>query len=181
VEVLKMIDSMVKLLGKEQTDDDDSEQERRTNGRRRKKAKAVCECVARQDKDSDTHSPGVARYHGDDPDFEEEDDGEDWDEAFLEDSHDHQHDNRVSSVGISVAGEVDQNKLNDWIGWLLKERGADIFRCKGILAVRGMNDKFVFQAVHMVFSGAPQKPWSLRDHCPESASASKVSKSQSAH
>merc|ERR1712151_71430 len=81
------------------------------------------------------------------------------DDAFLSDEQDHQHDDRVSSVGLSVKGEVDQTKLNEWIGWLLRERGTDIFRCKGILAVRGMKEKFVFQAVHMAFSGAPQKQW----------------------
>merc|ERR1712203_407747 len=81
------------------------------------------------------------------------------DGGFLDDDADHQHDDRVSCVGINVKGEVDQTKLNDWIGWLLKEKGVDIFRTKGVLAVQGMKEKFVFQAVHMAFSGAPQKPW----------------------
>merc|ERR1711879_970831 len=49
------------------------------------------------------------------------------DDAFLEDSHDHKHDNRVSSVGVDVVGEVVQQKLNDWIGWLLREKGTDLF------------------------------------------------------
>lgn len=78
---------------------------------------------------------------------------------FLDEEQEHQHDNRVTSVGIDVKGEVDQSKLNDWIGWLLKEKGVDIFRTKGVLAVQGMQDKFVFQAVHMAFSGSPQAPW----------------------
>lgn len=81
------------------------------------------------------------------------------DDAFLADDAEHQHDDRVSSVGIHCPGEVDQALLNDWIGWLLKERGVDIFRTKGVLAVQGMPQKFVFQAVHMAFSGAPQKEW----------------------
>jgi len=81
------------------------------------------------------------------------------DDAFLDDNQEHQHDARVSSVGINTPGEVDQTKLNDWIGWLLREKGTDIFRTKGILAVQGMKDKFVFQAVHMAFSGAPQGAW----------------------
>lgn len=80
-------------------------------------------------------------------------------DSFLDEHQEHEHDNRVSSVGVNVKGEVDQTKLNEWIGWLLREKGADIFRTKGVLAVAGMADKFVFQAVHMAFSGAPQKPW----------------------
>merc|ERR1712050_573004 len=81
------------------------------------------------------------------------------DDAFLSDNQEHQHDDRVSSVGINVSGEVDQTKLNEWIGWLLKEKGVDIFRTKGVLAVHGMKEKFVFQAVHMAFSGSPQRAW----------------------
>merc|ERR1712176_322722 len=81
------------------------------------------------------------------------------DDAFLSDEQDHQHDDRVSSVGFIITGEVDQTKLNEWIGWLLREKGADIFRTKGVLAVKGVKEKYVFQAVHMAFAGSSQKPW----------------------
>ncbi|CAE7589537.1 Cbwd1 [Symbiodinium sp. CCMP2456] len=81
------------------------------------------------------------------------------DDAFLEDNQDHQHDDRVTSAGFHVKGEVDQQKLNDWLGTILKEKGADLFRTKGVLAVKGMKEKFVFQAVHMAFTGSPQRPW----------------------
>merc|ERR1712232_421343 len=81
------------------------------------------------------------------------------DDAFLEDSHDHQHDNRVSSVGIDVPGEVVQQKLNQWIGWLLREKGTDLFRSKGVLAVKGMKEKFVFQAIHMLFTNSQEAAW----------------------
>jgi G3E family GTPase len=81
------------------------------------------------------------------------------DDAFLDDSHDHQHDERVSSVGIDVAGEVIQQKLNDWVSCLLKEKGVDIFRSKGVLAVKGMKQKFVFQAIHMLFANSMEGSW----------------------
>jgi len=81
------------------------------------------------------------------------------DDAFLEDSHEHQHDERVTSVGIDVPGEVVQQKLNEWIGWLLKEKGVDLFRSKGVLAVKGMKEKFVFQAIHMLFANSQQGSW----------------------
>lgn len=81
------------------------------------------------------------------------------DDAFMEDSHDHQHDPRVSSVGIDVAGEVVQQKLNEWIGWLLKEKGTDLFRSKGVLAVKHMKQKFVFQAIHMLFANSQEGAW----------------------
>jgi G3E family GTPase len=67
----------------------------------------------------------------------------------------HRHDTSTKSVGIREVGELDMNKLNEWIGTLLKERGPDIYRMKGVLAISGMKNKFVFQGVHMVFDGKP--------------------------
>merc|ERR1712070_50170 len=81
------------------------------------------------------------------------------DDAFLEDSHDRQHDPRVSSVGIEIKGEVVQQKLNEWISWLLREKGVDLFRSKGVLAVKGMRQKFVFQAIHMLFANSQEGEW----------------------
>merc|ERR1739845_141836 len=81
------------------------------------------------------------------------------DDAFLDDNQEHQHDSRVSSVGIDVAGEVVQQKLNEWIGWLLWEKGVDLFRSKGVLAVKGMRERFVFQAIHMLFANSQGNPW----------------------
>merc|ERR1719394_2024995 len=83
----------------------------------------------------------------------------DMDDAFLDDSHDHQHDERVSSVGIDVPGEVVQQKLNAWISGLLNEKGVDLFRSKGVLAVKGMRQKFVFQAIHMLFANSQEGAW----------------------
>jgi len=81
------------------------------------------------------------------------------DDAFLDDSAEHQHDDRVSSVGVDVEGEVIQQKLNEWIGWLLREKGTDLFRSKGVLAIKGMNQKFVFQAIHMLFANSMEGAW----------------------
>jgi G3E family GTPase len=55
------------------------------------------------------------------------------DPVFLTDTED-QHDLSVSSVGMEVPGEVDVERLNDWLGELLADKGVDIFRSKGILA-----------------------------------------------
>eukprot|EP00746_Dinoflagellata_sp_MGD_P155173 gnl/MRDRNA2_/MRDRNA2_85234_c0_seq1.p1 gnl/MRDRNA2_/MRDRNA2_85234_c0~~gnl/MRDRNA2_/MRDRNA2_85234_c0_seq1.p1 ORF type:complete len:482 (-),score=137.19 gnl/MRDRNA2_/MRDRNA2_85234_c0_seq1:201-1574(-) len=81
------------------------------------------------------------------------------DDAFLKDDTDHQHDSRVTSVGVDVEGEVVQQKLNNWIGWLLREKGTDLFRSKGVLAVQGMKQKFVFQAIHMLFANSMEGEW----------------------
>jgi len=83
----------------------------------------------------------------------------DMDAAFLSDVADVQHDTSITSVGIHVDGEVYQKAFDEWIAWLLMERGADIFRTKGILAVKGMAETYVFHSIHMIFEGFPQKAW----------------------
>lgn len=82
----------------------------------------------------------------------------DLDPEFLADGE-HQHDLTVTSVGIELEGEVDSGRLNQWLSWLLSTQGTDIFRMKGILAVAGDERRFVFQGVHMLFDGQPDRPW----------------------
>ena len=71
----------------------------------------------------------------------------------------HSHDSEVTSVGIESDGDLDQKKFNSWLGDLLREKGTDIFRMKGILSIAGENARFVFQGVHMLFDGRPDRPW----------------------
>jgi G3E family GTPase len=71
----------------------------------------------------------------------------------------HVHDDEVGSVAIDVEGSLDQARLNAWLGALLRERGADIFRMKGFLSLVGEERRFVFQGVHMLFDGQPDRPW----------------------
>jgi G3E family GTPase len=73
--------------------------------------------------------------------------------------HDHTHDERVSSVGIVEPGSVHGKKLNEWLGELLQTKGQDIYRMKGVLSLKGDDKRFVFQGVHMMFDGQPDRPW----------------------
>ena len=63
------------------------------------------------------------------------------------------HDQSITSSSAKFAGELNINKLEAWIGQLLQEQGEDLFRYKGLLSVKGMDEKYVFQGVHMLFSG----------------------------
>jgi len=65
----------------------------------------------------------------------------------------------VTSVGIRASGDLDEKKLSEWLGELLRTKGQDIFRMKGILAVKGREMRFVFQGVHMLMDGRPDRPW----------------------
>jgi G3E family GTPase len=80
------------------------------------------------------------------------------DPAFLTETE-HQHDTTVASVGIDLPGELDEDRLNDWLGDLLRTKGVDIFRSKGILAIAGAPQQYVFQGVHMLLDGEFGRHW----------------------
>jgi len=73
--------------------------------------------------------------------------------------HDHHHDAEVGSVAITIPGDLDEKKLQKWLGKLLMEQGPSIFRMKGILSVRGAKNRIVFQGVHMMFDHSDGRPW----------------------
>tara|TARA_A100001037_G_scaffold234756_1_gene213563 strand:- start:328 stop:1518 length:1191 start_codon:yes stop_codon:yes gene_type:complete len=75
------------------------------------------------------------------------------DPEFLDTESEHEHDQRVTSTSARFEGELNVNKLERWIGELMRDKGEDLFRYKGVLAVKGMEQKFVFQGVHMLFGG----------------------------
>ena len=71
----------------------------------------------------------------------------------------HHHDEEISSIGISDPRPLDAQKLNDWLSYLLKSRGADIFRMKGVISLAGEDRRYVFHGVHMMFDGQLERPW----------------------
>eukprot|EP00307_Rebecca_sp_RCC1486_P013878 CAMPEP_0119408688 /NCGR_PEP_ID=MMETSP1335-20130426/2165_1 /TAXON_ID=259385 /ORGANISM="Chrysoculter rhomboideus, Strain RCC1486" /LENGTH=341 /DNA_ID=CAMNT_0007432961 /DNA_START=10 /DNA_END=1035 /DNA_ORIENTATION=- len=85
------------------------------------------------------------------------------DPSFLEDSE-HEHDASITSIGFEQAGDLDMGRLNAWVSKLLQEKGVDIFRMKGVLSIAGSEDKYVFQAVHMLFTGETLEPWGDEPH-----------------
>jgi G3E family GTPase len=99
----------------------------------------------------------------------------DHDHATCDDpTHDHSHDHHhhhhhdapnpkhaddVFSVAATVDGPVDPEKFRAWISDVLKNQGQNILRSKGILAVDGAEQRFVFQAVHMIADSTWGQKW----------------------
>jgi G3E family GTPase len=71
----------------------------------------------------------------------------------------HEHDETVASVGLRLAGDLAPERFEAWVVDLLRRRGVDIFRTKGVLSLAGDERRFVFQGVHMLFDGQPGRPW----------------------
>ena len=81
------------------------------------------------------------------------------DPEFLNTDGEHTHDSSVTSVSIGCEGELDLDMVQTWISKMLQEKGADIYRMKGVLAIAHSNERFVYQAVHMIFTGNFMEPW----------------------
>ena len=71
----------------------------------------------------------------------------------------HEHDDEVGSIAIERFGNVDPEKLNQWMGKLLAEKGVDIFRTKGFISYEGESRRVVFQGVHMLFTAQAEREW----------------------
>ena len=67
----------------------------------------------------------------------------------------------VQSVGLQFEGELHAQWFNMFMMDLVRERAADLYRTKGLLAFHGQgNTKFVFQGVHeQINFGPAREPW----------------------
>lgn len=85
-----------------------------------------------------------------------------YDPDFFENQETTKHNlDLVSSVGITFTGELHSLWFNNYMITLLRERAADLYRTKGVLAFHGQgNTKFVFQGVHeQINFGPASTPW----------------------
>jgi G3E family GTPase len=92
-------------------------------------------------------------------DHHKHDQGEPHDHALP---HYHDHDNSITSVGLEREGDCDGPKLERWLSEITQTKGPDIFRMKGVFAVRGVAHRIIFQGVHMIIEAAEGGPWGAR-------------------
>jgi G3E family GTPase len=93
----------------------------------------------------------------------------DFDPEFLAEDAEHQHDETVTSVSCKIKGNVNHLMLESWIQRLITEDGANLYRYKGIVAVKGFEKKFIFQGVGMLFNGQfSDQSWTIPEEERES-------------
>ena len=78
---------------------------------------------------------------------------------FLDSDHDHEHVDDITSVSFVSETPLDFEKFQTWFGKVLQTRGQDILRSKGILDFDGLDERYVFQGVHMLMDGSPMGEW----------------------
>lgn len=74
-------------------------------------------------------------------------------ERSIAGEDDHEHDDAVTSVSLTLDAPIDMERFNEWIVSVLMEHGQDLLRTKGILHFGGPDERFAFQAVHMIADG----------------------------
>ena len=113
------------------------------------------------------------------------------DEQFLDDQHDHDHDHEpdhacdehcrhdgahghdaaaaghahdpsVASLSRRFDAAFDRQRLLDWLALLAEQRGEQLFRLKGIVAIAGDERRHVLQGVHRLIELQPADAWGER-------------------
>lgn len=78
--------------------------------------------------------------------------------GFLEEE-DHEHDDAVSSIFFRETRPLDLKKVERFINEWLVDHGADTFRYKGVLNIKGVKKRIIFQGIHMLFGSYPDRDW----------------------
>jgi len=73
----------------------------------------------------------------------------------------HHHDESVSSFYLSDDRPLDLKKVEAWLTEIIRELGANIYRSKGILQIKGQAKRVVFQGVQMMFDAKPDRLWNV--------------------
>lgn len=81
--------------------------------------------------------------------------------ADGEEGHHHHHDESIGSFYISDDRPLDLAKVEAWLTEIIRELGANIYRSKGILQIKGQAKRVVFQGVQTMFDAKPDRLWNI--------------------
>ncbi len=96
--------------------------------------------------------------HGHDGhDHHDEHDGHDH--CQHADHHHAHHDDSIGAFLFSSNKPFDPARLEEFLGGVVQVYGPDLLRYKGILFLKGINRRMLFQGVHMMMGAEPGKTW----------------------
>jgi G3E family GTPase len=79
--------------------------------------------------------------------------------GILEDEHDHEHDDSITSFAMESLRAIDADRFSRWATQLTLQPDQDILRMKGVLDFHGEARQFYFHSVHMLTEAKPGKRW----------------------
>ena len=77
---------------------------------------------------------------------------------FLSDVE-HEHDDDITSFVFRETRPMDLEKIEDFLSAIVQVYGAQLLRYKGILNIAGLQERVVFQGVHMLMGSDLGAPW----------------------
>lgn len=101
--------------------------------------------------------------HGHDHDHDHE--GECGAHCHHEHHHHHHkhHDDEIGAFVFRSNKPFDPARLEEFLGGVVQVYGPDLMRYKGILYMKGLNRRMLFQGVHMMMGAEPGKPWTAAE------------------
>ncbi|OWJ69215.1 CobW family GTP-binding protein [Inquilinus limosus] len=69
------------------------------------------------------------------------------------------HSHGIDCVSLRLDRPLDPTRFMPWLQQLVMERGRDLLRAKGIVALAGSDRRLVFQGVHMMMDTDAGRPW----------------------
>jgi G3E family GTPase len=79
--------------------------------------------------------------------------------GILEDEHDHEHDNSITSFAMESTLAIDAERFSRWATQLTSQPAQNIMRMKGVLNFDDEARQFYFHSVHMLTEAKPGKRW----------------------
>ncbi|AZY47819.1 CobW family GTP-binding protein [Bordetella avium] len=77
--------------------------------------------------------------------------------------HHHQHNDEIGAFVFRSNKPFDPARLEEFLGGVVQVYGPDLMRYKGILYMKGINRRMLFQGVHMMMGAEPGKPWTAAE------------------
>lgn len=85
------------------------------------------------------------------------------DPEFLKGRHEHHHGDDVHAFVFTTDRPFDPVRLEEFLGGLVQVYGVDLLRYKGILSIKGVNRRMLFQGVHMLMGADLGRPWAASE------------------
>lgn len=106
-------------------------------------------------RDGHDHGHGHDHHHG-------------HDHGHHHDHHDHHHhhhahEDEIGAFVFKASKPFDPERLEEFLGGVVQVYGPDLLRYKGILYMKGVDRRMLFQGVHMLMGAEPGKPWGPKE------------------
>ncbi|GIN09240.1 hypothetical protein J1TS1_33850 [Shouchella clausii] len=85
------------------------------------------------------------------------------DPTLLTEMHHHRHNEQVTSFVFQEGHPLDLEKVNNWFAYLVQFKGETLYRYKGVLYIKQLEKRVVFQGVHMLFASTEGAPWAKEE------------------